>query len=682
MFITSDYNHFMYRVLFKYKFLHIFLTYVGNSSSTPSSQNDNIPAPSVSSETRNRKWTSPVWQHYKLFDASLFPDGIARAICKYCDGGPTLAYSGNGTSNFKRHTETCPKRPLLGVAHLTSDGSFIKKMDPLVYKERVALAVIRHAFPFSYAEYDGNRWLHEGLNESYKPISRNTLRNYCMKIHKREKQILKESLSNLPGKICLTTDMWTAFVGMGYISLTAHYIDSEWNLHSKILNFCHLEPPHDAPSLHDSIYAKLKEWDIRSKIFTITLDNARCNDNMQDLLMNSLSLHSPILCDGEYFHVRCAAHILNLIVQDGLKVIDSGVRKLRMVVAHIVGSERRLIKFKGNASALGVDTSKKLCLDCVTRWNSTYNMLERAMIYRNVFPTMRGPEMKKFDPHFPEPPSEAEWIRIVKIVELLKPFDHITTLISGRKYPTANLYFKSVWKIQYLLTRYAKCNDTHLKDMADLMRIKFDKYWENYSMILSFAAILDPRYKLPFIKYCFHKLDPESAELKTKVVKDKFYKLYEEYVKYSPHVLKETSVQMIPDELPGFANFDGGAVIGGLSYLDTYLDDARLDHTLNIDVLKWWKENESKYLVLAEMAIDILTIQINTVASESAFRMESRVLMKWRTTLLLITVDALCGHGPPARQGNLWTCASLKATLGGVTDVFDQIALDRLVSSR
>ncbi|XP_074293217.1 zinc finger BED domain-containing protein RICESLEEPER 2-like [Silene latifolia] len=562
----------------------------GNSSSTPSSQNDNIPALSVSFETQTRKWTSSTWQHYNVFEESLFPDGIARAICKYCDGGPTLANSANGASHFKRHTETCPKRPILGVTHLTSDGSFIKKLDPLVYKEIMAVAIIRHAFSFSYAEYNRNSGLHEGLNESYKPISRNTLRNCCMKIQKREKQILKESMSNLPGKICLTTNIWTTFVGIGYISLTTHYIDSEWNFHSKILNFCHLEPPHDAPSLHESIYTKLKEWDIQRKIFIITLDNARCNDNMQDLLMNSLSLHSPIPCDGEYFHVRCAPHILNLIVQDGLKVIYSGVRKLRMVVGHIVGSERRLLKFKGSALALGVDTSKKLCLDCVTRWNSTYNMLERAIPYRN-----------------------------------------------------------------YLLTRYENCNDSYLKDMADRMRIKFDKYWENYSLILSFAAILDPRYKLPFIKYYFHELDPQSAELKTKVVKDKFCKLYEEYVKNSPHRLKETS---------GFANFDGGGVIGGLSSLDTYLDDARLDHTLNSDVLKWRKQNESKYLVVAEMARDILTIPITTVASESAFRMESR---------------ALCGHGPPTRQGNLWTCASLKATLGGVIDVFDQIALDRWV---
>ena len=35
-----------------------------------------------------------------------------------------------------------------------------------------------------------------------------------------------------------------------------------------------------------------------------------------------------LLCDGIFFHVRCGAHILNLIVQEGLKIIDDSVIKI------------------------------------------------------------------------------------------------------------------------------------------------------------------------------------------------------------------------------------------------------------------------------------------------------------------------------------------------------------------
>ena len=53
-------------------------------------------------------------------------------------------------------------------------------------------------------------------------------------------------------------------------------------------------------------------------------------------------------------------------------------------------------------------------------------------------------------------------------------------------------------------------------------------------MILSFAAILDPRYKFQFVIYCFQTREVETAELKSKVVKDQLFKLFGEYVKENP----------------------------------------------------------------------------------------------------------------------------------------------------
>lgn len=34
------------------------------------------------------------------------------------------------------------------------------------------------------------------------------------------------------------------------------------------------------------------------------------------------------MCDGEFFHLRCWAHVLNLLVQDGLREIDIVVQKI------------------------------------------------------------------------------------------------------------------------------------------------------------------------------------------------------------------------------------------------------------------------------------------------------------------------------------------------------------------
>jgi len=64
------------------------------------------------------------------------------------------------------------------------------------------------------------------------------------------------------------------------------------------------------------------------------------------------------------------------------------------------------------------------------------------------------------------------------------------------------------------------------------MMVKFEKYWTDHSVVLSFGAILDPRLKDKFLKYCYARLDASTCEEKLKNVLDKFRGLYEEYVSY------------------------------------------------------------------------------------------------------------------------------------------------------
>jgi hypothetical protein len=75
---------------------------------------------------------------------------------------------------------------------------------------------------------------------------------------------------------------------------------------------------------------------------------------------------------SKFLHMRCAAHILNLIVSDGLKEMDDSVRRVRAAVRFIKDSPSRLVKFKKVAEDENVQTSAFLKLDVCTRWNSIY----------------------------------------------------------------------------------------------------------------------------------------------------------------------------------------------------------------------------------------------------------------------------------------------------------------------
>ena len=65
---------------------------------------------------------------------------------------------------------------------------------------------------------------------------------------------------------------------------------------------------------------------IRGKIFTITLDNASNNDIVIQRLKGFWKIKKD---HAKLFHVRFCAHILNLIVKDGLKQVDSTLEKIR-----------------------------------------------------------------------------------------------------------------------------------------------------------------------------------------------------------------------------------------------------------------------------------------------------------------------------------------------------------------
>jgi hypothetical protein len=59
------------------------------------------------------------------------------------------------------------------------------------------------------------------------------------------------------------------------------------------------------------------------------------------------------------------------------------------------------------------------------------------------------------------------------------------------------------------------------------------------------------------------------------------------------------------------------------------------------DILMWWRVNKSKFLVLAEIAMDVLAIPLTSVASESAFSIGGCIIDPFRSSLASKTVEAL-----------------------------------------
>lgn len=385
------------------------------------------------------------------------------------------------------------------------------------------------------------------------------------------------------------------------------------------------------------------------------MDNCTSNDLLIEILKDSL-LPSSLIMQGEFFHMRCCAHILNLIVKDGLEVIGDGIERVRESVAFWTATPKRVEKFEELAKQEGFENGKKLALDCKTRWNSTYIMLETALIYKDVFPRLR-----LRDSNYKCLPTEEDWSRAKEICGKLEIFYSVTSLFSGTKYPTANQYFPYICSILSNLHEWidSPFSSNLVRSMAEKMLVKFNKYWSVIHGIMGVACVLDPRYKLTMLEVAYNEIH-ENASDEVQRIRDICYSLLREYqsrsrseisqsdsFQTSSSIVAETSISNTSSTSNFFKKFDTLAAIKRKtnllvkSELDMYFEEDILPRMEDFDILGWWRNNGLKYPTLQLIARDILAIPVSTVASESAFSIGGRIVNPNRNRLTSETLEAL-----------------------------------------
>ncbi|KAH9677149.1 BED-type domain-containing protein [Citrus sinensis] len=407
--------------------------------------------------------------------------------------------------------------------------------------------------------------------------------------------------------------------------------------------------------------------------------------------MSYMMNDDAIVLAGQYMHVRCCAHILNLIVVSGLNEFHASVAAIRNAVKYVRSSTTRLQAFKQCAQQVKCPNGT-VVLDCPTRWNSTYLMLMTALKFQAAFDRMAEVD-KPYEAYFLEKENNVkrvgllgpeDWESAGRIVKFLKVFYDATLLFSASLSVTSNLCYDTIGLIESSLTALEGSRDPWVVAMAYQMREKFDKYLESSGKInkmLIVASILDPRAKMDFAKHIFEIIfanDGWKVEEMTKAVKDLLNELYDAYsamcssstlsmcsesvpsgnyggTSYSPYFTTEVGLPEGPsgdgDDIfqvsrpffgyaqKVFVQNEGKRVV---SEVERYLSDPVEDPSnLKLNVLLWWKVNGSKYPILEKIARDVLAVPVSTVASESAFSTGRRVIDEYRSSLTPCMVEAL-----------------------------------------
>ena len=127
--------------------------------------------------------------------------------------------------------------------------------------------------------------------------------------------------------------------------ITAHWIDRDWKLQKRIINFCQISD-HKGETNGKELEACINEWGIQ-KLFTITVDNASSNNTAIEYIKRKFrTKKGALVLDGEFLHLKCCAHIVNLIVKEDLKEKHYSINAIRNAVRYVRPSPSRLLIFK------------------------------------------------------------------------------------------------------------------------------------------------------------------------------------------------------------------------------------------------------------------------------------------------------------------------------------------------
>jgi hypothetical protein len=573
--------------------------------------------------------------------------------CDYC---PT-SYQGPSTSTMMRHLRDqhptkCPdllkentKATIKGpTGDFFSKPKKMKNFDPDVFVGKMVKWMIKRDHPFSEVENEFFREMLDYVHSELSLISRRTLMRRVDDIHEAMKVELKEELTKFKSKFSITCDLWTSLNCLSFFGITIHFIDDDWKMHERLLAFKHFEKLHDGKSLSEAVIEVLDDFGITERLLGVTADNASNNMKMMYYLEQHFKEKYPNSGFSVVWNqVECIAHVINLAakqvldrfkqpvdkenyepVSDSCDQLVSAVSRLAFLVRKMRRSTklRQIMKLKCEERGL---PDLVPVIDVATRWNSTHDMLVRAVklkdAFRDTFYSFMDNSLIKLLL------TDEDWILIQKLIKVLSPLKEATNLVSKGSQAFMVTHVLPIFQfcidsLKSQLNEFAEDDDIHIGISAAIE--KLIHYYDKISPMVGIALLLNPCQKKPVFK--------DLLNWKDEWIDDMMESFRSSFKHYS-HILGISDVNPVPttivaeneDELTyEYYRYKKRRMLKPVG--DTmeveyarYLNAPLEDDDKSFDILAYWKLHQSSYPILSVMAKDYLTVQASSVSAERAF---------------------------------------------------------------
>ncbi|XP_040565848.1 E3 SUMO-protein ligase ZBED1 [Lepeophtheirus salmonis] len=585
------------------------------------------------SQSRKR---SEIWTHFYCIDGSI-------AECCVCK--THISCRAGSTKRLHRHLRTAhPTVPLekrsvepdvheedANVSSVSVDAPvprastessikhfFEHSLSPARQRkidEELAKMIATDFQPFSVVEDKGFRNFTHALNQVYVIPRRKALsQNMIPDLYYRERASVQERV-NRATSVCLTTESWTSRAMASFMSLTCHFIE-DYKMASCLLDCFEFNDGHTSENLAEELLRVAKEWNVEKKVVACVTDNA-----------TNILKAVKIL---KWTHHPCLAHTINMIVRNTLKVIQPAVDKVKAIVEFFHRSTTATQKLESTQLQMGMP-ELKLKRDCVTRWNSTLNMIKRILESKHAVISTLAVINAPIDPL-----SQEEWAVLQEACTVLEPFEQVTVEISTESYVTASKMLILCKGLQ----RVTAVNQTsvitaNVQELVDILCATMDRKFNRmeYNIILSETTILDPRFKkLAFndtkaFEEAVHRITITAARLSHPTTLPGGQK-GTQYEYERPH---ESDVWSLFKERVTEDSTRRNPSADPIMEVRSYLDEPLFQRSA--DPLNWWESKASVYPRLTNLMTRRLCIVATSVPSERIFSKTGQIITDRRSQI-------------------------------------------------
>ena len=417
--------------------------------------------------------TSNLLNHLKLHHISEYRE-VARAQSSI----PTSRSSRR--DKFKKDGQQTLEQCVEKVKKFSTNSKEHRKLN-----EAVTNCLVRGVMPVYTVDKPGFRAMIQALNPRYQLPCKDYFSKVAIpSMYENTRAQISLKMKKEAHYFSATTDLWSSCTSDPYLSLTVHYVDTEWNLQSHCLQANYMPEDHTGEQLQDALSMAFDEWNLdSSKLVAVTTDNG-----------SNIRLACELL---KFRRLSCFGHNLDLAINKGLKDsrIDRVLGLCRKVIASFSYSWKRQRDLREIQQQKDLPL-KKLKGDVCTRWGSTADMIERIVEQQDAIHVVLSQDRKVS--HLV--PSWQDFDVLKSVLEAVKGFKDLTDLLSGEKRVTCSA-IKPLIKVIHDKMVIPKDDDTALTiEIKQRIKNDLDSRYQRDEMnsLLDTCAFLDPRFKDKF----------------------------------------------------------------------------------------------------------------------------------------------------------------------------------------